>query len=123
MRHTEKTLVLVDDDPVLASALKRQLQKLRYEVHHVVDRRQAVQVVAQADDPIDLILMDVDLGAGISGADVAREILRHRQIPIMFLSSHSEAAVVDTTAEVDSYGYVLKSSGIAVIDASIQMAL
>ena len=40
----------------------------------------------------------------------------------MFLSSHTEPDVVEKTENITSYGYVVKNSGITVLDASIKMA-
>jgi PAS domain S-box-containing protein len=70
----------------------------------------------------DGILMDIDLGKGINGADAAIVILREREIPIVFLSNHTEPEVVGKTEKITSYGYVVKNSGITVLDASIKMA-
>ncbi|MBN2509186.1 MAG: PAS domain S-box protein, partial [Spirochaetales bacterium] len=50
------------------------------------------------------------------------EILRIKDIPVVFLSSHTEPAIVEKTEKITSYGYVVKNSGIVVLDASIKMA-
>jgi PAS domain S-box-containing protein len=71
---------------------------------------------------IDLILMDIDLGRGIDGTEAARRILAERETPIIFLSSHDEKEVVQRTEAVTSYGYVVKSAGVTVLDAAIRMA-
>jgi CheY-like chemotaxis protein len=34
--------------------------------------------------------MDINLGPGIDGADAATEILKERDFPLVFLSSHTE---------------------------------
>ena len=39
---------------------------------------------------IDLILMDINLGSGMDGTQAAEQILRTNDIPILFLSSHTE---------------------------------
>jgi len=66
--------------------------------------------------------MDIDLGRGIDGTEAAQAILRERDIPIVFLSSHIEKETVEKTEKITSYGYVVKNSGITVMDASIKMA-
>ena len=73
-------------------------------------------------DEIDLVLMDIDLGKGMDGTQAAKAILEHRDIPILFLSSHTESDVVEKTEKITSYGYVVKNSSITVLDASIKMA-
>jgi PAS domain S-box-containing protein len=66
--------------------------------------------------------MDIDLGEGMDGTEVARAILQDHDIPVVFLSSHIEKEVVEKTEKITSYGYVVKNTGITVLDASIKMA-
>ncbi|MFN2312796.1 MAG: response regulator, partial [Spirochaetia bacterium] len=71
---------------------------------------------------IDLILMDINLGSGIDGTQAAELILQNHDIPVVFLSSHTEPEVVEKTEKITSYGYVVKNSSTTVLDASIKMA-
>ncbi len=71
---------------------------------------------------IDLILMDIDLGKGMGGPEAAQSILDILDVPIVFLSSHTEQEIVEKTESITSYGYVVKDSSITVLDASIKMA-
>ncbi len=66
--------------------------------------------------------MDIDLGRGIDGTDAAALILKDKDLPVVFLSSHTEPEIVNKTEKITSYGYVVKSSSITVLDASIKMA-
>lgn len=117
----EYSLLLVEDESIIALAEKRDLESYGYTVHHAGDAESAI---ARAKNPdIDLVLMDIDLGSNSAdGTTAAREILAERVIPIVFLSSHTERAIVEKTEAITSYGYVVKNSGITVLDASIKMA-
>ncbi|MCA1754004.1 MAG: response regulator, partial [Spirochaeta sp.] len=117
-----KTILLVEDEVLIAMAEKAQLQKYGYDVHHVSTGEKAVETIADTTHPVDLILMDIDLGSGIDGTEAARQILKEVEIPIVFLSSHTEPEVVEKTEKITSYGYVVKNSSTTVIDASIKMA-
>jgi PAS domain S-box-containing protein len=66
--------------------------------------------------------MDIDLGSGMDGTEAAQAILSDREIPVVFLSSHTEPEVVDRTEKITSYGYIVKTSGETVLIASIKMA-
>lgn len=66
--------------------------------------------------------MDIGLGPGLDGTEVAEIIFKNRDIPIVFLSSHTEPEIVAKTEKITSYGYVVKGSGNTVLDASIKMA-
>jgi len=65
---------------------------------------------------------DIDLGKGMDGTCAAMEILKYRDIPIVFQSSHTEKEIVDRTEKITSYGYIVKHSGLTILDASIKMA-
>ena len=82
---------------------------------------QAVELVRGGPE-IDLVLMDIDLGAGMDGTEAARLILGLRDLPLVFLSSHTEPLVVERTEGLTSYGYIVKNSGETVLLASIKMA-
>jgi DNA-binding NarL/FixJ family response regulator len=58
----------------------------------------------------------------MSGTEAAEKILSMCDIPILFLSSHTEPEIVEKTEGITSYGYVVKNSGDTVLLASIRMA-
>lgn len=117
----ERTLLLVEDEAVIAMAEAAMLRKNDYAVLLAESGEQAV-ALASLDPRIDLVLMDIDLGRGMDGTEVARNILACRDIPIVFLSSHTEPGVVEKTEGITSYGYVVKNSGDTVLLASLKMA-
>ncbi|WP_336297486.1 PAS domain S-box protein [Leptospira sp. GIMC2001] len=118
----EKTILLVEDEAILAMMQKGQLEKEGYKVYHALNGEKALSIITSGDPNFDLILMDIDLGKGLDGTQTAVEILKNHLIPIVFLSSHTEKEVVQKTETITSYGYVVKNSGITVLDASIKMA-
>jgi PAS domain S-box-containing protein len=116
-----KTLLLVEDEPIIALSEKSALNKYGYHVITASKGEKAVEMV-ESNPEISLILMDIDLGTGIDGTEAAAQILTRHKIPIVFLSSHSEREIVEKTERITSYGYVVKNSSITVLDASIKMA-
>jgi len=117
-----KTLLLVEDEALIAAAEKMELEERGYRVIHVCRGEDAVLSALDPAVEIDLILMDINLGSGIDGTETARRILAEKDIPVVFLSSHTSPEVVEKTEKITSYGYVVKHSGIVVLDASIKMA-
>ncbi len=117
----QKTILLVDDEAIIAMAEKMSLEKYGYAVILAGSGEGAVDTMARTPG-IDLILMDINLGAGMDGTEAAAIILQQRDIPIVFLSSHAEPEVVEKTEKITSYGYVVKNSSTTVLDASIKMA-
>ena len=117
----KKTILLVEDEILIAIAEKMNLEKFGYTVLIVHSGEEAVKIF-KSENEIELILMDIDLGYSIDGTDVAEIILKEKEIPIVFLSSHTEPEIVEKTEKITSYGYVVKNTGITVLDASIKMA-
>ncbi|MBK8397159.1 MAG: PAS domain-containing protein [Leptospiraceae bacterium] len=122
MDNHKKTILLVEDNSIIAMHEKMQLEKIGYSIQLVMTGEDAIETVMNSYSNYDLILMDIDLGDGIDGTEAAKSILKVRDIPIVFLSSHTEPEIVEKTEKITSYGYVVKNSGIVILDASIKMA-
>ncbi len=116
-----KTVLLVDDDAIIALTAARTIGGFGYAVITAHTGEKAVEIAA-LDPAIDLVLMDIDLGKGIDGPEAANLILRERNLPIVFLTGHSEKEYVDRVKEITRYGYILKDAGDFVLRSSIEMA-
>ena len=116
-----KKILLVEDEAILALSESKILERHGYEVVSAYSGEKALEIVDTNED-ISLVLMDIDLGKGIDGTEASRRILEKRELPIVFLTSHSEKEFVDRVKEISSYGYVLKNSGEFVLIESISMA-
>lgn len=117
----QKTILLVEDEIITAQAIYSKLKKFGYSVFTANTGSEALEIAAN-NDRINLILMDITLGKGIDGTEIARKILERKTIPIVFLTSHQEKDYVDKVREITRFGYVLKGSGDFVLNSSIEMA-
>ena len=118
----QKNILLVEDDAISALTQSMKLHDYGYNVLHVLNGHKAIEAVIDNNPVIDLILMDINLKNNYDGTEIAKMILKDHDIPLLFLSSHTEREVVNKTEDITSYGYVVKDSGIVVLDASIKMA-
>jgi PAS domain S-box-containing protein len=116
-----KTILLAEDEVLIAMAEEQMLADHGYAVITAHSGEEAV-AAAEKNPGIDLVLMDIDLGSGMDGTAAAEIILRERDVPVVFLSSHTEPEIVEKTERITSYGYVVKNSGDTVLLASIRMA-
>ena len=117
-----KKLLLVEDDAVVGMNQALILKKEGYDVVRAMTADRAIALVRAEVPPVDLVLMDIDLGKGMDGGEAARQILALRDIPVIFLTSHTEKEIIERTAGITNYGYVLKTSGEEVLFASVGMA-
>ena len=102
----KKTILLVEDEAIIALTEAKMLKKHGFNVTTVHNGEKAVKAVAENTD-ISLILMDIDLGSGIDGTEAADQILKNLEIPIVFLTSHSEKEYVDKVKKITGYGYMV----------------
>jgi PAS domain S-box-containing protein len=114
-------ILIVEDESLIAIRTSLILKEHGYTALTAPSGESAVEKVKKED--ISLILMDMDLGEGIDGAETARRILAFRDVPIVFLSSHTEEEIIRRTRDIISYGYVVKSSGETVLITTINMVL
>lgn len=116
-----KTILLVETESFVAIAEAKTIESFGYIVVHAKTGEAAVEI-AISNERISLVLMDIDLGSGIDGPEATRRILEKRNIPIVFLTSHTEPEYVDKVKKITRYGYVIKNSGDFVLQSSIEMA-
>ncbi len=116
-----KTILLVEDENVTALLERKILEKNGFRVLVCENGEKAV-IIIDTTPGIDLILMDIDLGEGIDGTESAEIILAKHDLPLIFLSSHTEPEIVEKTEGITSYGYVVKNTGETVLLAAIRMA-
>ena len=120
--ETGKTILLVEDDVITATAESIVLNNSGYNTITAQSGEQAIMLMDNGT-LIDLILMDISLGKGIDGTKAAETIQSRHDIPIVFISSYTGSEVVDKTDGINSYGYIVKNSGSSVLSASVRMAL
>jgi PAS domain S-box-containing protein len=118
----DKTILLVEGEREIVQSTKSSLERSGYIVAHAATGAEAA-LAARRLPALDLALVDVDLGKGVDGTEVALSILSSRDLPIIFLSSGTEPDLVERTARVPSCGLVTKGSGDAILDAAIKAAL
>lgn len=118
-----KRILYVEDDVIIAMAKSKILENNNYQVTSVSSGEEALKLV-QSGKYFDLILMDIDLGKNcLDGTETAKLILAKNNLPIVFLTSHSEKEIVQKVKNITNYGYVLKESGSFVLVQQIESAL
>ncbi|NTU85300.1 MAG: response regulator transcription factor [Chloroflexales bacterium] len=91
------TILVVDDDPKIASVVGRGLRFEGFDVRTAVDGNEALRTAR--DDPPDLIILDLML-PGIDGLEVCRRLRRGTNAPILMLTARD--SVPDRVAGLNS---------------------
>lgn len=122
VKTAEATILLVEDEAVIALMEERILRSRGFDVVRVLSGEAAIAKI-EGNSRINLVLMDIDLGSGMDGTETSQRILKIREVPIVFLTSHGEREMVEKVKGITRYGYVLKNSGEFVLTEAITMAL
>ena len=115
-------ILIVEDEAIVALDLKLQLQDLGYEVVGVAASGEQAVAAASRLAP-QLILMDVRLQGPMDGVDAARIIGKQHGVPVIYLTSHSDADTVRRAAQTGPYGYLTKPYQIKELHAGVEVAL
>jgi DNA-binding response OmpR family regulator len=115
-------ILVVDDDQPLRDMLRRSFEREGHGVTAVADGHSAL--AAAAERPFDVVLLDVALGSGPSGYDVAR-LLRARRdvVPIIMLTALDSEADAVQGLEAGADDYVTKPFGLAELRSRIRAVL
>lgn len=107
-RQARKTILIVDDHPVLRRGLAALIEsEPDLAVHGAVATRQAALAALRVSEP-DLVMVDLVLADG-DGLDLIKEIrTRHPQVPSLVLSMHDESAYAERALSAGARGYVAK---------------
>jgi two-component system OmpR family response regulator len=98
-------ILVVDDDAHIREVVRFALEKAGHQVHEAADGRAALAQFAGS--PADLVVLDI-LMPEIDGLEVCRELRRHSEVPILFLSSRDEELDRVLGLELGADDYVVK---------------
>lgn len=116
------SILIVEDEAIVALELRLQLQDMGYTVTGVAaSGEEAIAAVAKAVPQ--LILMDVRLQGKVDGIAAAEAIRQRHDVPLIFLTSHSDDATVQRAARTGAYGYLTKPYQVKELRAGIEVAL
>jgi DNA-binding response OmpR family regulator len=84
-----KSILVVEDEPAIAEAVRARLSSEGYRVRVAPDGPQAIRTAAE--ERPDLVVLDLML-PGMDGLEVCREIQKKEWIPVLMLTARTEEA-------------------------------
>jgi CheY-like chemotaxis protein/DNA-binding CsgD family transcriptional regulator len=118
----KSSIVIVDDSPTAISLMKLYLVNLGYAVTGTADTAgSALQLVHH--EPPDLVLMDINLGEGMSGIDAADIIMNRYGIPVIYVTAYSDDSTLDSAKRSMPYGFINKPFRDNDLRVNIEVAL
>jgi two-component system KDP operon response regulator KdpE len=113
-------VLVVDDEPQIARALRVALSARGYDVDTAGNGETALEV--QASRPADVIVLDLGL-PGIDGIEVTRRLRSWSQVPIVVLSVRDGQADKVAALDAGADDYLTKPFGMDELQARIRAAL
>ena len=105
---TTGKLLIVDDDPAILTLLESLLQAWGFTLSLLSNPQQFWEVIEQFEP--DMVLLDVEM-PHVSGFDLCQQLRdepRWSELPILFLSAHTEADTIQRVFSIGADDYVRK---------------
>ena len=119
---TGESILVVEDDGIIALRIRDLLEKSEYRVSGTVAYGEDAVALAEKDPP-DLVCMDIELMGTMDGIETARRIHERADIPIIYLSAYSDRQRLARAKETVPYSYLIKPFNEQELLASVEMAL
>ena len=118
----KKTILVIDDDQTVRVALKRAFE---LEGYHVCCIEDGVHLSSIINEPIDFIILDVGLPwvNGYELADILKQSEDLQDIPMIFLSGHTEEEAVKKGFEKGADDYITKPFEINMLKKTVKILL
>lgn len=105
-----RSIMIVEDEALVALDLRNRLQTAGYRVPAMATTAEQAIISAQTHLP-DLILMDIRLKGDVNGIEAAKSIRASVDVPVVFLTAHSDPDTLRAAQEASPFGYITKPFG------------
>ena len=100
-------ILIVEDDDIIARVEDWRLKNLGYTVcGRATNGAEAMELVVNKKP--DVVLMDINIKGDIDGIETARMIKKGFNIPVIYVTSHSDGATLVRAKETKPDGFILK---------------
>ncbi len=122
MTRQATSILLVEDEPVIALDVRRRLQQLGYSPPLTATTGEEAIDLAELHQP-DLVLMDIILSGDMDGIDAASRIRNSLFVPIIYLTAHADPDTLQRAKITEPFGYIMKPFEDRELHTCIEMAL
>jgi two-component system cell cycle sensor histidine kinase/response regulator CckA len=94
-KRGSETILLVEDEEMVRELARYALQQNGYHILEAQHGREALDICGRHDGPIHLLLTDVVMPAGLSGRQLAEQVVTtHPQIKVLYMSGYANDAII-----------------------------
>ena len=118
----KNTILIVEDEAIIAGDLIIRLNRLGYEVLPYVSTGEEALKILLNTLP-DLVLMDIRIKGNMDGIETANEIGRKYSIPVIYITSFSDEITISRAKKTGAYGFIAKTTNLNNLYTTIEMAI
>lgn len=107
MELQKTKILIVEDDGIIAEDLNSLLIEKGYSIVGVAHNGSDALDMLVTRNP-DFALLDINLGSGISGLEIAKVIHEKFKLPYIFLTSFDDEQTLQQAQSFGPYGYIVK---------------
>jgi two-component system sensor histidine kinase UhpB len=122
IKSSKKKILIVEDQLIIAMDLKLTLETLGYGVTGIAGTAEECFQYVEREKP-DLVLMDIMLSGNVDGISAAEVIHKDFDVPIIYLTAHSDDNSLLRANLTGPYGYIVKPIEERDLYTSIEIAL
>ncbi len=117
-----KRILIAEDEAIIAADVAATVRGLGYEVPAMAATGEEALEIAKRLKP-DLILMDILMPGRIDGIEAARTLSKSFDIPVVFLTAHTDESTLERAKGDSLFGYVIKPFSRTDLRVAIELAL
>lgn len=107
MKESAVSILIVEDELIVAEDLRRRLQRMGYEVRGVVTSGdEAIRRVGEVQP--DLVVMDISLRGDMDGVEAAHRIREQYKTPVVYITGHGDPDTLQRAKSTPGFAFVLK---------------
>ncbi len=105
--HKKYKILIVEDEPIIATDIEMTLEKLGYQVTDTVEDA-AMAIESIKNNKPDLILLDINIEGETDGVMLAQDINTNYQIPFIYLTSNTDSFTINRVKRTNPAGFIVK---------------
>lgn len=115
-------ILVVEDEPLIADDIANQLRINDFEISAIAYDYEDAVYELKFNAP-DAVVLDINLGAGKTGVDIAEVINEKYGLPFIYLTSYADKETLERAKRTEPLGYVVKPFDERNLIATLEIAL
>ena len=122
MAQAQHSIIVVEDEVIVAGHIEKKLKSRGYDVKAVVHSGEDAVRKAGELRP-DLVLMDIRLDGEMDGVQAAEQIRGLFDIPVVYLTAYADEETLRRARITEPFGYIIKPYEARELHCAIEIAV